>query len=48
VHFDICTAFCPKCFLMAACGSGGRGSFRKGRLSPVLTLDLGDRSDWTA
>jgi len=29
VHFDICTAFCPKCVLMAAGGSGG-GSFRKG------------------
>ena len=24
VHFDICTAFCPKCFLMAAGGSGRR------------------------
>jgi len=22
VHFDICTAFCPKCFLMTAGGSG--------------------------
>ena len=24
VHFDIWTAFCPKCFLIAAGGSGGR------------------------
>ena len=31
VHFDICTAFCPKCFLMAAGGSAdGERSFRKG------------------
>jgi len=35
VHFDICTAFCPKCFLMAAGRSGGRGgSFRKGGNEP--------------
>ena len=39
-HFDICTAFCPKCFLMAAGGSAGGGSFRKGGMSPILTLDL--------
>jgi len=41
VHFDICTAFCPKCFVMAAGGNVGRGSFRKGGMSPILTLDLG-------
>ena len=29
VHFDICTAFCPKCFLMAAGGSGGGGGREK-------------------
>ena len=30
-------------FLMAAGGIGGRESFREGGMSPILTLDLGDR-----
>ena len=42
VHFDICTAFCPKSFLMAAGGSGGgEASRRRGGMSPILTQDLG-------
>ena len=41
VHFDICTAFFPKCFLMADGGSGGgeKASGRRG-MSPILTIDL--------
>ena len=30
VHFDICTAFCPKCFLMAAGRSGGEEASGRG------------------
>ena len=43
VHFDICTAFCPKCFLMAAgrSGEGGKEASGRGGMSPILTLNLG-------
>ena len=41
VHFDICTAFCPKCFLMAAGGSGGKGSCRKGENEPDFDSRFG-------
>ena len=48
VHFDICTAFFPKCFLMADGGSGGGGeSFRKaGNESNFDYRFAGDRSHW--
>jgi len=38
------SAFWQNIFSMADGGSGGRGSFRKGGMSPISTLDLGDRS----
>ena len=38
VHFDICTAFCPKCFLMEA-GESGENKLQEGGggMSPILS-----------
>ena len=42
VHFDICTAFVLNVFF----GGSGRRKLQEGVVSPILTLDLGDRSHW--
>jgi len=44
VHFDICTAFCPKCFFDGSWWKWGEKKLQEGGMSPILTLDLGDRS----